>query len=166
MHGAVTAALHVDERGCFVACEDNRLYAFDRQSGKPLWPAVVCQGPLRQSPQVGDNTIFQYALRDQLYALDVATGVLRWAMPAGRAVVGIARDRGSQVFVLDAAGHLRVVEEISGQELVSVPISGLDVFLPNVTAPAVYAASRSGRVVCIRPLTAGSLTMEMLRGRP
>jgi outer membrane protein assembly factor BamB len=166
MHGAVTAGLHVDERGCFVPCEDNRLYAFDRQSGKPLWPPVVCQGPLRLPPQVSDNTIFQYALRDRLYAVDVATGVVRWAMPAGRVVVGIVQDRGSQVYVLDASGHLRVVEEISGQELASVPITAYDVYLPNVTAPAIYATSRTGELVCIRPLAAGSLTVEMLRGRP
>ncbi|MCJ7543997.1 MAG: PQQ-binding-like beta-propeller repeat protein, partial [Phycisphaerae bacterium] len=42
MHGAVLADMHVDEHGCFVPCEDNRLYAFDRTSGKALWPALVC----------------------------------------------------------------------------------------------------------------------------
>lgn len=167
MHGAVLADMHVDERGCFVPCEDNRLYAFDRTTGKALWPPLVCQGPLRQPPQVGENTIFQYALRDRLYAVDVATGVQRWTMPAGRLVVGIVRDEGSHVYVLDATGDLRVVEEISGQERSSAPITGYAVYLPNVTAPAIYAASRTGRVVCIRPLAAGSLTAEMLRsGRP
>ncbi len=117
MHGAVLADMHVDERGCFVPCEDNRLYAFERATGKALWPAVVCQGPLRQPPQVGENTIYQYALRDRLYAIDAATGVQRWTMPEGRLVVGIVLERGIQVYVLDAAGKLRVVEEITGAEL-------------------------------------------------
>ena len=163
MHGAVTADLVIDERGCFVPCQDNRLYAFDRTTGKALWPPIVCQGPLRQSPQVGENTIFQYATRDRLYAVDIPTGTQRWALPAGRVVVALVRDRGSHVYLIDDANTLRVIEEISGQELASSPMTGFDVYLPNATVPAVYAASRTGRVACIRPLAAGRLTPEMVQ---
>ncbi len=152
MAGAVTAEMSIDDRGCFVACEDNRLYAYDRLTGKPLWPPFICQGPLRESPQVGENTIFQRAPRDQLYAINVANGDQRWTMPTGKIALAVIRDKVSQVYLLDGAHTLRIVEEISGTEIASLPMTGYGVYLPNVTVPAIYAASRDGQVVCIRPL--------------
>jgi outer membrane protein assembly factor BamB len=163
MAGAVTADMYIDDRGCFVPCEDNRLYAFDRLTGKPLWPPFICQGPLRDTPQVGENTIFQRTTSDRLYAVNVANGAQRWMMPTGRFALAVIRDKASQVYLLDGSNTLRVVEELTGTEIASLPMIGYSVYVPNVTTPAIYAASRGGRVVCIRPRGAEPLTSEKLK---
>jgi outer membrane protein assembly factor BamB len=165
MAGAVTAGMYIDDRGCFVACEDNRLYAYDRLTGKPLWPPFIGQGPLRDAPQVGENTIFQRATQDQFYAIDVANGSKRWALPEGQKVLAVVRDKGSQVYLLDQANTLRVIEEITGVQTASQPMTGYEVYAPNVTIPAIFAASRSGKVVCLRPRGAGVLTSEELKAK-
>jgi outer membrane protein assembly factor BamB len=158
MHGAVTAASHVDPRGLFVPCEDNRLYAYHRSTGAALWPPVVCQGPLRQAVQAGAETLFQYSVRDRFYAADIATGGVRWTLPDGRQVLAVLKDRGgSKVCLLGAGRDLMIVDEILGRVEASVALSGLDVFLGNTSAPAIYAASRDGHLVCIRSASAGRL---------
>jgi len=162
MHAPVTAAFYVDDRGCFVPCQDNRLYAYDRLNGRPLWPAVVCQGPLRTAVQVGLNTVFQRADWDKFYAVDLVNGSIRWTLPAGRMVLAVMQEKGNRVHLLDEANNLRIVEEATGEEIASLPMTGYQVYLPNARAPVIYAASRAGRIACIRPESAEPLTPEML----
>jgi outer membrane protein assembly factor BamB len=157
MHGAVTGAPLVDGRGLFVPCEDNRLYAYNRSTGAPLWPAVVCQGPLRDPVQASQDSLFVYALRDQFYAVDVATGSVRWTMPQGRRVLMVLKDAGgSRVYLCDADGNLLVADEILGRVQTVLPL-GAQLLLGNTTAPAIYGATSDGHVVCVRPESAGRL---------
>jgi len=165
MHGPVTASIHVDARGCFVPCRDGRLYAFDRLTGKPLWEPFVCQKPLVDDIQVGENSVFQLAQGDSFYAVDIANGWKRWSMPEGIQILAVTRNLTSRAYLLDSAGSIRVVEEMTGKVEAILPMTGLDRFLPNATVPAIYAATRKGRIVCIRPSTAGYLTPEAFKHR-
>ena len=167
IHGPVTTGIHVDSRGVFVPCEDNRLYTYDRLTGRPLWNSFACQGPLRSTPQVGEATIFQLALRDNFYAIDIATGTQRWALPGGRMVLAAVKEKGNQVYVLDIGNNLRIMDEILGKTETTISLAGFNLFAPNATYPAVFAASSAtGRVVCIRTRSAGVLTSEMLKPSP
>jgi hypothetical protein len=163
MHGAVTSGIHVDSRGCFVPCQDNRLYAYNPINGRPLWEPFVCQQPLQDNVQVGDNSIFLLARRDNFYAIDVAKGAKRWSLPLGRLVLATMQDRTDRVYLLDADNNLRVLDEMTGKASAVLPMTGLDRFLPNTTVPAIYAATRKGRIVCIRLASAGYLTPEMFQ---
>ncbi len=162
MHGPVTARLHADDRGCFVPCQDNRLYAFDRLNGHPLWPPVVCQGPLRNDVQVGAESVFQRAEWDQFYAVDLASGKVKWTLLTGETVLAVMREKTSRVYVIDVDNYLHIVQEASGAEVASLPMTGYEVYLPNARLPVIYAATRAGRVVCIRSNRAKPLTPEML----
>jgi len=160
--GPITAAFHVDARGCFVPSEDNRLYAFNPASGRQLWEPFVCQGPLRDAVQVGGQSVFQYARGDRLYALDLATGRLRWDMPSGRVVLA---NLNAETYVLDASNNLIVVNEMTGERKASLGILDYDVFLPNTTAEAIYMATASGNIACVRTLRAGYLRLHQMQGR-
>jgi len=159
--GSVTAPFHVDKRGCFVPCDDNRLHAIDRLSGRPLWKLpFVARGPLRDPVQVSDNTVFQFARGDKFYAINLVTGKPRWDRPDGRVVLA-AID--GEVFLLNNSNTLLIIDEMLGAVRTSLPMTGWDLFARNTSAGAIYVATRDGRLACIRRLSAGHLTAEMMK---
>ncbi len=161
LSGAVTAEFHVDARGCFLPSDDNRVYAFDSLTGGKLWEQpFACQGPLRDPIQVAESTIFQFARGDKFYAIDLATGQERWSRKDGRTVLA-AFD--GEVYLLNDSRTLLIVNEILGTVRTSLPMTGWDLFATNVTTPAVYVATRDGKLACIRKIDAGILTPEMLK---
>jgi len=159
--GAVTAEFHVDQRGCFVGSDGNRVYAFSLGDGKPLWDQpFVCQGPIRDPIQVAANSVFQYARQDKFYALNVVTGQQRWSLREGRKVLA-AMD--GEVYLLSQDGALLMVDEMLGNVRTSMPMTGWELFAANTTAPVICAASRDGKLACMCKLSAGRLTPESLR---
>ncbi len=157
--GSIPEALHVDARGLFFACNDRRIYGLDPYTGKNLWRPVVVKGTVAGPMQLGEKTIFQQIKNDGLYAVDITNGKVRWKLPTGQCVLTIME---GVVYVLDTDKQLRLVNEITGKETAVVPFKGFDFYVPNTTAPAIYTATRSGQVFCLRPKKAGRLTAEML----
>lgn len=161
--GPVTAKMTVDDRGCFVSCEDNRLYVFDAITGakRSGWDQpFICQGPLKEPAQVGTTSVFQYAKGDRFYAINLVNAKKRWDMRDGRAVLGIID---GNVCVLDSHNNLRMVEEVVGTPRFSLPLSGYDLYAGN-TGDSIYVANRNGRLACIRGVSAGPLTSEVMSG--
>lgn len=150
MGGAVTAPFHVDERGVFVPSWDNRVYAFNAASGRPLWEPFICGGRLVDPIQVGESSVFQYARNDQFYVLDLATGRLRWSMREGRQVLAAMN---GDVLIRDRDNNLLVVDQMLGMKKTSLPLTGHQLFVSNATLPAIYTAKADGRVFCITPAT-------------
>lgn len=66
------------------------------------------------------------------------------------------------VYVLTLDRKLHVIHEALGQEKLTLPMTGLDLFARNAAKDAIYAATRGGKLVCIRAASAGHLTPEML----
>lgn len=157
--GPLSADFYVDARGCFVPSEDYQLYAFDLGMTAELWH-FRAQGPLLQAVQVGKRSCFQYAANDRFYCIDVASGKSRWESPAGRLVLASTEP---DIMLLTQNRHLQVIDEMTGQVKADLPLTGLEVFAANSTAPAAYAASKPGALVCIRPVGAPALTAEMLK---
>lgn len=163
-NGPISADFVVDSRGVFMANEDNRIYAFDTFSGRLLWEQpVVMQGPARTPIQVGENTLFQVAQGEALYAVDLAKGAIRWKNPCAREVMALMD---GMAYLRDKGDYLVMVNEMTGKESGRLPMSGFDVFLPNTKASALYASSADGRVACIRKISAGYLTPELLKAKP
>lgn len=161
--GPVTAPFFVDNRGAFVPCEDNRIYAFSPLSGIQIWQPFVCQGPLREPIQVAERSLFQFARRDKFYAVNLATGRERWSREDGRLVLTVMDGK---VYLLNRDGVMLVVDEMTGEIENSLPMTGFDLFVGNTVAPALYVGTRDGRLVCIRRLTDGHLTPEMMKPKP
>jgi len=160
MDRPLTAEFVVDERGCFVPGQDHCLYALHNLTGEELW-TFRTRRPLRSPVQVGRRTAFQYVEGDRFYAINLANGRKRWDLPDGRMVLGAD---GNSVFVLTADRNLLVVDETLGRATVSVPMTGLELFVANAEKPVIYAAARDGRFVCIRPRGSGHLSPAALKG--
>ena len=155
LNGAVVAEFHADDRGLFVGTEQNFIYALRLSLGEELWTPVITEGAIRQGLQVGDNTIFAYADRDAMYALNIANGQTRWKNPDARQVLSIMS---GQVYLLSTDGKLLRVNEVLGEGDLALPLPGMRHFAPNIELPAIFASTNDGRVFCIRPLEAGRLT--------
>ena len=164
LDGSVIGQIHADARGCFVPCQDNRLYAFDAMAGSPLWDPYVCVGPLSQGTQVGEDSIFQYADRDGMYAINVANGRKRWHTPSNSPCKVVAVIGGMVYLVHGQAAQLQIVDELLGKAKHAIDLRGSVMFARNATMPAVYLATADGRIFCIRLRSAGRLTEQMLRG--
>ena len=164
LDGTAAAAFHVDQRGCFVPCLDNRLYAFDAARGHQLWEPVVCQGPLRDPVQVGENTVFQYARGDGFYAIRLTDGQQRWHLPGHEPVRVVAVADGKVYLAGQSGKQMLVVDEMLGKIEHKLAISQRPLFAGNAAAGVIYAATPGGWVYCIRQSQAGRLTAAMLRG--
>ncbi len=162
LEGAIRGAFHVDERGSFVPSEGNRLYAFGNAHGNPLWPAFVFQGPAITDVQVGENTLFQYASNDALYAINIANGRERWRRKDGRGIVAMID---GDAYMATAGKNLVVLDELLGKEKYVVSLRGLDMLAGNIKAPAIYASTIDGKIYCIRPSGAEPLTADSLLGQ-
>lgn len=76
----------------FVGAFDGHLYALDAASGAPLWDRTVDVNPLFSAPTVAGDTVYvhgdNHADQTIWYALDAATGAIRWqTAPAPAGVV-------------------------------------------------------------------------------
>jgi len=150
----------VDDRGCFVPCQDNRIYALDPMTGEPLWEAFITEGHLLQPIQVSQRSLFQKAEVDKFYAINLANGRLRWTRPDGKLVLAVMN---GEVYLLDANGLLEVVNEVLGEVRATLPLVGMELFAANTSVPAIYAGDRQGRLFCIRPINAEPLSSDLLQ---
>jgi outer membrane protein assembly factor BamB len=158
---ALRAPFSVDARGCFVPCGDNSLYAFTADLTGMLWDQpFACKGTLQRGPQVGEKTIFQRAEGDKLYAIDLLNGQARWGLAEGIQVLAAT---GTDVYVQAAAGRLLQVDEILGTTKAAASLGGLGLFVSNAAEPVIYAGTSSGRIVCLKPITAGQMSPQMLK---
>lgn len=170
----IVAQFHVDRRGCFVGTLNGEIFVLDRTTGEQLkipdkeikalkdWGPFVCNGQIRDPIQLTANTILQRARKDKFYAIGLRTGELAWTHPHGRVVLAVI---GRNVYLLDKNRTLLVVDEITGKVGPSAPMRGWEVFVPNTTLAAIYAATPDGMLSCIRPKGSGHLTAKMLNPR-
>ncbi len=155
----VLAPFQVEARGLFFAT-GRTIHALDRLSGMKLWEPVHVDGEIHEAMQLSDTTLYQHAQGDALYAINIATGEIRWQMQKGQTVVAVMD---GQAYVVDTDNKLNVVNEITGEVTASLEMTGFDFFAPNTRTPAIYAGSVDGRIYCIRKGDAGQLTAEMLQ---
>ena len=103
--------------GIFAPSADGRLYALDA-SGSPLWPEPFEAGaPQWSQPASSGETIFTGSLDHNLYALNTATGQLRWSVDLGGAVVGTPLLVDGVVYAGSFARQLFALDAETGDEL-------------------------------------------------
>ncbi len=146
--GAFASDIVVNEQGVFAGSTDYSVYAIDPVTGQTIW-RFRCGGPIRQAVQVGVTHVYALATHDQFYAIDLATGRrAKWTIPDGRMVLA---EIGDTAYVLNSRNEMLVVDTAIGAVRIVAPLTGLDLFVPNTTTPAVFAAGKDGLLCCLRP---------------
>jgi outer membrane protein assembly factor BamB len=160
--GPIVGAVVVSAEGVFVPSQDQSLYLFDLTYGRLRWRARF-SGPLFEPPVLAGGLAFQYSPQDGLAAVEVAVGAerrVRWVVPGGRMLLAL---EGSQAFVLKTDQSVAVVGLEDGQVRAVILAPGFTLGAPEMREPAIYLASRDGRVFCARPRSVPLVQPEDLR---
>jgi outer membrane protein assembly factor BamB len=139
----------VDDMGCFVPTQANRLYGLTPTGGLIDGYPVVFDGELVNPVQTSSASLFVYATGDGLHCVNRVTGEKRWKIPEGRFVVA---SRQGDVFLIDKDNNLRIVDEVQGRNKATVPMTG---FVKYAHAPAqelIYAVTADDRIYCIQKI--------------
>ena len=161
VHGGVRESFVADERGVFLAADDRMIYGLAASRGRPLWDPVSMASDPEGQMLLGEQTLFQYAgAKGGMYAVDIANGQLRWIAPKALSVLAIIDQT---VYLKDRSSRLQIRDEITGKVLNTISLTDFELYPSNVTSPAIYMASRDGRIACLRHKSQGPITMEELK---
>jgi len=150
--GAITADLAADDFGVYVASQDKTLYCLDRATGRIKW-SYHSGHPLVDGPTVMENLVLQPVPGVGLVAIDKAEGKMvrdvMWVAPQVRQV--LAADE-KYVYVLNNSKQIVALNRQTGAAEFHNTRRDLTVFATNLKTPVIYAATRSGSVIAIRPV--------------
>lgn len=113
--GPIVATPAVADGRVIVGSLDGRLYAFDAgRGGEPLWvldsqrldgESPTMRGRFVASPTLVDGTAYVGCTNRTFYAVDAATGRVRWTFAATSRLTGAAAVGGGKALVLADAGY-------------------------------------------------------------
>ncbi len=144
----------------YIAAQDGRIYAFGTVVGQEIWQPVDIQGTPAGPLLIGESTIYQYGQGGGISAINIANGLLRWNIPTGRDILAVM---GDNVYVLDLAKNIQVANTVTGKTSQTIPMKKFDLFATNINTSAIYAATNTGEICCIRQASAPKLTAEMIK---
>lgn len=151
--GPIYGDLAVDGDNVYAASGDSKLYALNRNNGKIRWQYYAGQA-LRSGPVVTPDTVYQFVPGTGVVALDKGGGGIRkprWT--ADDATQFLAQDdRNAYLRRKDNAIVAR--DKQTGEAKFVSQRRDLDVFSTNTITQdgMMYAATRQGRVIAIRPV--------------
>lgn len=171
--GRIRAAPAVDDGRVFIGSFDGRVYAFDLRSGRQLWRYETEGASLnsanfgfdrrsiQSSPSVANGVVFVGARDGFLYALDAATGALRWRFD--HKVSWVNSSPGvvdGVVYAGSSDGHfMQAVDAGTGKELWRATAGGTVWSSPAITDRAVYFGDGTGRIFAVDRRTGARLSM-------
>ncbi len=93
----------------FAASRSGMVFAFDSESGGPLWSFDAGE-VIAASPSVGGRTLFVGDTGGRLHALDIETGRALWQIDTGAAVTSTPVVAGGAIYVTSESGALIAIE--------------------------------------------------------
>jgi len=158
----ITADLKVDDIAVYVASGDSKLYALDRQTGKILWQ-YFGGAPLRTSPLVTADTVYQFVPQQGIVAIDKLAGDYnrkpRFVVPG--AVAALAQE-GKLVYIRGGDNSVVAIDRSTGKPAFKTSRNDLAYFAANPTGGLVYAATVDGVVFGIRAVTTGGTVGQLV----
>ncbi len=148
---SIRAALKADSFALYVASLDSKLYALDRATGRIRWQ-YFGQGALDTPPFIADQYVYQMLSGDRLAAIRKrGPSNLReaeWEADGVQQVVAAGED---YVYVVLTNGRLAGLDVETGQVAFTTQREDLVLFAENEQDDSIYAVTRDGRVMSIRP---------------
>ncbi len=158
-HPHSSVAVDVARSMVFVGDNSGRMYAWGARDGRPLWTRLLAEGDtlsIKTTPTVvaAEALLVFGAWTGRVYALDEATGAVRWAHETGGHIMGsTAYDPGTGlVYVGTPRGWIHALDVHTGAERWSFQIGASVVSSPAVSGDgrAVVVGADNGRVYALR----------------
>lgn len=161
----ISADLAADDYGVYAASQDTKLYVLDKLNGRVKW--VYHAGvPLVNGPLLTADSVYQPVPGVGLVAL-TKTGenkyrTPRWTAQGVRQLVSVDE---RHVYVATDDGAIAALDKQTGAVRFTSEARGFVAFATNLASPTIYAATRDGRIVAIRPVLRPG-TIGLLVGLP
>jgi outer membrane protein assembly factor BamB len=150
-----------------------RMFGFERPTpcytgGSPFVPCPVWATPLDGGTSVspvigpGEDTIYTGTDAGTVYAVDAATGAVRWSAPAGAGVVASPALAGGTLFVPTADGDLVALDAVTGDVLWSAATGAGQTVQPAVAGGVVFTGSSDGSLHAFAAAGCGAATCPAL----
>ncbi|HVT89197.1 MAG TPA: PQQ-binding-like beta-propeller repeat protein [Tepidisphaeraceae bacterium] len=149
--GPISADLAVDDNGVYVASEDKKLYCLDRTSGKIKW--IYFAGyAMTAGPVITPKIVYQLVPNVGLVAINKTEGKFNreplWIQPSAQQV--LAMDE-KYVYVR-YGGTIAALDIANGQPVFESTRNDLQVFASDVKGSTIYASTRGGTILAIKPV--------------
>ena len=162
--GAVVADLAVDDEALYVASTDTKLYALNNKTGKIRWQ-YYAGAALRSSPAVTSDTVYQFVPGIGLAALSKTQGAFdrRPSWVAEDCTQFLAQDE-RNAYLRRRDGAVVARDKKTG-EVKFTSRRRNAVFATNTSKEdgVVYAATKQGRVLAIKPVLKPGVVGEVVR---
>jgi outer membrane protein assembly factor BamB len=146
-YASVSAGLHVDESGVYVATVDNRLYVLDRDHGRRI-RRYLLPAPLFDAPVVVRRTLYQHCAGVGMFAFDVDSREQLWEVRGAEKFVARSNDR---VVLTDADGDLAFVDDRTGEAEDRLALPAGVFAVENRRGGVLYLVTVDGRMLCAKP---------------
>jgi len=157
--GPILAGLVTDGKCVFVASADRSLYCFDVATGQMRWKCRM-PGPLYREPVLVGQRLYQYSDRQGVWCVDARTGKELWHVPEA---VGFLAEHKKLVW-LRGKGVLLGVSKADGTVRQKV-VCGARLWTANPSGDAIFVATETGQLFCLRPAEVGFLSYRVVQRR-
>lgn len=161
--GAIVADVKADDFGVYVASTDSKLYCLDRTTGKTKWQ-YFASGGLTTAPIVTADSVYQYVKGRGVVAIDKTAGGFnrkaRWTVEDSEQFLSADE---KYVYLRMKNDRIVAVDKTSGEEKFSSKSRDFDLFASNAKDSTIYAATKGGEVVAIRPVLTPGQVGELVK---
>ncbi|RKY13555.1 MAG: hypothetical protein DRP52_02470 [Planctomycetota bacterium] len=145
--GRIKGQLVLDGNDIYLGSFDSKLYKLGLSDGKLAWNTPFHSGaPIRDSFVVGAEIVYLYNPLNGLYGVNKQTGQPVWQAPSGE---GMICETPQKAFVFVSPGVVKVMDNKTGDELVSVNFSSVQRYAANTTDTVMYLADTKGRLMSV-----------------
>lgn len=140
----------------FFGLNNGKVYAVDALTGKTKWPApfqakqAVWAAPL---PDPDTNLVYVGSLDHNLYALDLATGALKWQKSLGAAIAASPVLSDGVLYVGTFGSQVLALSAADGSQKWAVPTASWVWGTPVLYGSGLYFADVAGNVYAVDPAT-------------
>jgi outer membrane protein assembly factor BamB len=162
--GKFLSDIKVDDFGVYASNTDSKLYCLDRVNGHIKW-MYYASVPLKTSPVVTANMVYQYVDGTGIVAIDKTNGTFnrspKWAV---KGAVQVLSEDQQLIYLRRRDNRLLAVDKSSGEVVFTSKAHPFEVFATNSKDSIIYGATRSGSVWAIRPVVqegeVGTMVMD------
>ncbi len=160
--GGFMSDITADETGVYASNTDTKLYVLDRVSGRIKWQ-YFSSAALKTPPAVTPTMVYQWVPGKGMTGIDKLNGGYnrepRWTVPD--AVQFLSEDE-ANAYLRRRDNTILAVDKATGNVQFRSKGRGFQFFATNTTDALIYASTKDGIVVAIRPVIAAGETGEIV----